>query len=342
MKIGFQLLLLIALCVSCSDEPVFDESPAIRNAKRISELRKELVDAPHGWSVTYFPKTDSLLFTNVSEPIGQFEFRNKLGYGGHCFFMKFSDQGTVDIKADYDLDTQNQVQRSEFAITQNSFTQLSFTTYSYLHRLVNDRFEGASDFLYVGKDLEENLVFRTASYMEPAREYIVFTKIKDEDSWEQDMQKAYANSRFFQQMKNPQLVIRKAGRIYFLSDMQSRIVVDNRDKNSQKQKEEEYYKRYQLFLFAKDPYAPNGWPKEVVGLGSGYVGTPMGLTFRPGIRYSKQYTFFDFERVGNRFVCELVKVYNPYTKTIRWMSKHLVTGGEPTGVIAEIWDKTNQ
>ena len=94
-------------------------------------------------------------------------------------------------------------------------------------------------------------------------------------------------------------------------------------------------------LFAKDPYAPHGWPKEVVGLGSGYVGTTDGLTFRPGIRYSKNYTFYDFRREGNRFVCELVKVFDPYSKTERWISKHLAPGGEVTGVIAEIWDKSD-
>ena len=66
MKTGFQLLILIAVCFSCKDENIFDSSPSERSAKHISELRKELIDAPHGWCVTYFPRTDSLLFTNVN------------------------------------------------------------------------------------------------------------------------------------------------------------------------------------------------------------------------------------------------------------------------------------
>lgn len=341
MKIGFQLLILLTLCFSCKDENIFDLSPSERSAKHISELRKELIEAPYGWCVTYFPRTDSLLFTNVNEQIAQFKYRNKYGYGGHCFLMKFADDGTVETIADYDEQSGKNSRKSEFEVSQNTFTQLSFTTYNYLHSLVNNQFAAATDFLYTGKDADGNLVFRTASYIEPAREYIVFTKLKSENSWAEDIHKAYDNNRFFQEMKNPQLVIRKADRIYFRSDMQTRIIIDNRDENSKKRKEQEAYQRYQLFLFAKDPYAPHGWPKEVVGLGSGYVGTVDGLTFRPGIRYSKNYTFYDFRREGNRFVCELVKVFDPYSKTERWVSKHLASGGEITGVIAEIWDKSD-
>ncbi|MFT0386934.1 DUF4302 domain-containing protein [Bacteroides thetaiotaomicron] len=236
MKTGFQLLILIAVCFSCKDENIFDSSPSERSAKHISELRKELIDAPHGWCVTYFPRIDSLLFTNVNEQITQFEYRNKYGYGGHCFFMKFADDGTVETIADYDEQSGKNSRKSEFEVSQNTFTQLSFTTYNYLHSLVNDRFAASSDFLYTGKDADGNLVFRTASYIEPAREYMVFTKLKSENSWVEDMHKAYANNLFFQEMKNPQLVIRKAGRIYFRSDMQTRTIIDNRDENSKKKK----------------------------------------------------------------------------------------------------------
>ena len=332
MKIGFQLLILMAVCFSCKDENLFDSSPSERNAKHISELRKELTDAPHGWCVTYFPRTDSLLFTNVNEQIAQFEYLSKYGYGGHRFLMKFAENGTVETIADYDEQSRTESRKSEFEVSQNTFTQLSFTTYNYLHRLVNNKFAASSDFLYTGKDADGNLVFRTASYIEPAREYIIFTKLKSEDSWTEDMRKAGENTSFFEQMKDPQLIIRKADRIYFRSDI--RMAKDDREKGIQQ--------RYHLFLFAKNPSAlPGGWAKEAVGLGSGYVGTTEGLTFRPGIRYSKNYTFYDFRREENRFVCELVKVFDPYSKTEHWVSKHLAPGGENTGVVAEILDKPN-
>ncbi len=334
MKTGIQLLILIALCFSCKEENIFDIPPSERNAGHINELRKELVSAPHGWFVTYFPRTDSLLFSNVNElitlPRGVFEDRYKYGYGGHCFLMKFSGNGIVETLSDYNEQSVMKSRKSEFEVNQNTFTQLSFTTYTDLHLLVNAQFTGSSDFLYTGKDLDGNLVFKTASYAEPAREYIVFTKLKDKKGWPESIETAYKNKLFFENMKNPQLKISKAGRVYFHSDMKMRT--------NQSDLTGDRYKRYHLFLEIAY-FAPQGWTKEVVaGLGSGYTGTTEGLTFRPGIRYSKTYTFYDFQREGDRFVCELVKVFDTYSKTERWVSKHLAPGGEKTGVVAEIWD----
>lgn len=340
MKTGFRILILIMVFFSCKDEEIFDLSPSERNAKHISELRKELINAPYGWSVTYFPRTDSLLFTNVNElitlPKGIFEEKYKYGYGGHCFLMRFSDNGIVEAVADYTEQSLHEVRQSEFEVSQNTFTQLSFTTYNYLHSLVNDRFTGSSDFLYTGKDIDGNLIFKTSSYIEPAREYIVFTKLKSDESWQEDIRKSYDNKLFFEKMKNPQLSIRKADRVYFRSDMRMNATYST-DGNTKQPLE--VYQRYRLFL-AIDYFAPQGWlGNKVKGLGSGYVGTADGLTFRPGIRYSETYTFYDFRREGGRFVCELVKVFDPYSKTMRWVSRHLAPEGEKTGVIAEIRDE---
>ena len=340
MKTGFRILILIMAFFSCKEEKTFDLSPSERNAKHISELRKELINAPYGWSVTYFPRTDSLLFTNVNElitlPKGIFEEKYKYGYGGHCFLMRFSDNGIVEAVADYTEQSLQEVRQSEFEVSQNTFTQLSFTTYNYLHSLVNDRFTGSSDFLYTGKDIDGNLIFKTSSYIEPAREYIVFTKLKSDESWQEDIRKSYDNKLFFEKMKNPQLSIRKADRVYFRSDMRMNATYST-DGNTKQPLE--VYQRYRLFL-AIDYFAPQGWLRnKVKGLGSGYVGTADGLTFRPGIRYSETYTFYDFRREGGRFVCELVKVFDPYSKTMRWVSRHLAPEGEKTGVIAEIRDE---
>ena len=48
--------------------------------------------------------------------------------------------------------------------------------------------------------------------------------------------------------------------------------------------------------------------------------------------------FFDFQREGNRFVAELVSVYDPLLRHTRLVSKHLHPKGEPTGLKAEIYD----
>ncbi len=328
MKKILYLILLTTSCFSCKDDNIFDESPSQRTEMHIKALKKELVDSPHGWLMTYFPKTDSLLFSNVDENITSYDYKNTSGYGGHCFALKFHEDGTLESTADFDSESMTQSIKSEYSIGQNTYTQLSFTTYSYIHRLTNNNFSGSSDFLYFGKNQKGELIFRTASYIEPAREYIVLTKLKSEDKDTCELKKSYDNTLFFREMKSPRLIIRKADRILFKSDMKKREA--NGD---------EGVRRYHLFLFAKEPpYIPDEFPPKVVGLGSGYVGTPEGLSFRAGIRYSTKYIFYDFIREKERFVCELVKVYDQYTQTEYITSKHLEPKGEPTGIVAEIYD----
>ena len=55
--------------------------------------------------------------------------------------------------------------------------------------------------------------------------------------------------------------------------------------------------------------------------------------------YDSKTMFFDFQRKGNRFVAELVSVYDPLLRSIRLVSKHLHPEGEFTGLEAEIWDE---
>lgn len=326
MKQIFKLVVLLVVFISCKDENIFEDSPAERTAAQIKALKTELVNAPHGWSVTYFPRVDSLLFSNPNElmKLPQFGFQRDFGYGGYSFSMKFSNNGTVETLADFNENTVQSSKVSEYEVNQNTYTQLSFTTYSYIHSLVNNRFNGTSDFLYKGKDIDGNLVFKTASYLEPAREYMVFKKLKEEKDWTENIQQSYQNKLFFETMNNPQIIIRKGGRVYFKSDMKI---------------EGDTYRRYHLFLSIAY-FAPNGWTEKIVqGLGSGYTGTTEGLTFKSGIRYNKNYTFYDFKRKDGKFVCELVKRYDPYLKKEYWVSKHLFPEGEETGVIAEIWDE---
>ena len=135
-------LLLLAACSSNDD--VFDKSPSQRSSESIASLKDELVNAPHGWRVIYFPKTDSLLFSNPSELIPHSGFRGRYGYGGDCFTMKFNADNTVEMRADYTAQSVATAQRSEYLVSRNSYTQLSFITYNYLHQLVNDRFAGSS------------------------------------------------------------------------------------------------------------------------------------------------------------------------------------------------------
>ncbi len=340
------LLCIILTSLSCSrNEDSFEDSPAQRTAKHLYDLRKELTEAPYGWRMIYFSKTDSLLFADkdaIIETMG--DYLSLYGYGGHYFQVKFRENGTLQMLADYNQKSVTQPQESLFEVKQNSFTQLSFVTYNYLHQLVNEKFVGASDFLYVGKDFRKNLIFKTTNSAEVAREYIILEKILTQADWQgsnnikSNIQLAFENRLFFERMKNPQLRIQKSGKVYFESDVQ--IKTNSPLPSYIRFLEEIKEKRYYLFRFNKKPdlvYPQT--PKESTGLGSGYVGTDKGLTFRAGIRYNSTYIFYDFKRDGDKFVCELVKVYDPIRRKYMYESKHLFPEGETTFFTAEIFDK---
>lgn len=335
------LTLLATITLSCQEDSVFEQSPAERSARAIRELRSELTRASEGWRVTYFPKTDSLIFSNRSELLQTHIYQGKYGVGGFCFWMNFDEEGTVNILADFDENSMKQVRKSEFEVRQNTFTQLSFTTYSYLHDKVNELFSASSDFLYLGKDAEGRLIFRTPSCIEPAREFMVFEKLSDGQVTADPLQKAYAHRLFFEEMKNPQLKIHRGDRVlfqsdYFLKNMNPGMSEENAHNRRwvKKVKEQRYW------VFIQDKSLGEG--RELYGLGSGYTGTEQGMTFHPGIRYNGQYIFYDFQKVGDKFVCELVNVYDPWIKKYRLTSKHLApphAEKEETGMIAEIWDE---
>lgn len=319
-------------------------SPSDRNLNNINELRNELTQAPYGWKVTYFSKTDSLVFSNKDEVFkkGLSNYRNLYGYGGHYFLMKFSPDGVMRMLADFDAESATQERESQFEVKQNTFTQLSFTTNNYIHQLVNEHFSGASDFLYVRKDFHGNLVFKTANFIEPGREYVVFEKLTLQEQWSgqaNNVMKSYENRKLFEAMKNPQLVIRKGSKIFFQSDVLIKTTTGSAAYN--RFLKDMVRKRYYAFLATKKPNPdPNiGTPDEGNALGSGYVGTEQGISFRTGIRYDNNHVFYDFQRQDNRFVCELVRIYDPITRRYMSVSKHLYPQGEPTYFTAEIIDK---
>lgn len=326
--------LALATLASCSGKSrqAFPESPSERLQTSISSLYEELTSSPAGWSVLYFPHCDSLLFSNPNELISQTAFRGRLGYGGSSFVMKFSKDGTVEIKADFSEESCTEPKVSRYVIKRGSYTQLTFETFNYIHELVNDSFRGATDFLYQGKNEYGQLIFRTAGTILPAKEYIIFTKLQSDKEY---LEKAYQNRLFFEEMQNPQLSIRMGDRVYFESDN----YIKTKAETNRPYIEELTTKRYYLFLYNKKRNPIPGYPAlQMVGLGSGYAGTSEGITFRAGLRYSKDMVFMDFERVDDRFEAELVKVYNPHTRVISIESKHLHPEGEPTGVKAVIWD----
>ncbi len=333
-------VVLTALATSCSEKEAFDISPAERSSRSIEQLRSELLEAPCGWSVCYFPKTDSLLFSNPKALLDN-GYRYRYGVGGFCFQMKFDSEGKVSMLADYSENSIKEWKTSEYEIKQNSFTQLSFTTYNYLHENVNNLFSVSADFLYIGKDPDGRLIFRTPRYIEPAREYLVFERIGNEEEASGNMQASYENRLFFEKMVNPQLIIHRGDRVSFRSDMFLKNMEENwSEENAHNRRwvRKVLGQRYWLFVYDKS----RGFGKSLNGLGSGYAGTARGLTFRSGIRYSDKQIFYDFRRIDDRFICEPVKVYDSLTRSYRMVSKHLAEEKdiiEEPGFIAEIWDE---
>lgn len=329
MKTILYTLSLCLLLGACSSSDTPEPSPSERTAEHIRRLSERLVSVSAGWRLTYFSRADSLLFSSPKSTITPADYRGHYGYGGHYYTLQFMPDGTVQMRSDTEPD---RVYQSEYRLGQNTFTQLSFTTASPMHRLVNDQFWGSSDFLFLGEDLDGRLLWSTARYNEPAREYIVMEPVAGTSTPEEDVHRAQQARARFEQMVNPQLRISRGSRVFFESNLYlKRRVITNMDLLEEMER-----KRYHLFIDAP-PTKSSG-----SGLGSGYVGTERGIKFFPGLRYSSKYVFRDFEYIDGRYRCELVSVYDMATRTTRLESKHLYPKGEPTGYVAEIWDLGDQ
>lgn len=334
MKKIIYLLFAFLLAAACSDDHVFNESPTERSNKAISALWKTLSSAPYGWEVIYFPRTDSLLYSNPSDKIGQFDYESEYwGYGGRTYWMDFDSTGIVQMLSDTAPVAASDLKKSEFSLEQALSIQLTFSTYNYVHQLCNEDYRGASNWMYWYLDNDSCLIFRTGRFLLPAKEYIRFRQLPSAAARDTLMSSAVRNRLFYEQMVNPQINIHQGGKIFFRSDY---LKLNRRpDLRSTGLKN-----RYALYLFERTiNYIPGKYPLEVNGLGSGYTGTPEGLTFQTGFRYNKDYIFHDFQRQGNKFVCELVRYYNPLWQQWQYVSKHLHPEGEPTGIVAEIADQ---
>ncbi len=331
-KIGYILLLTAGLIMgACNDDTLSGPTPTERSQANIEQLRAELSDAPHGWKLLYFPTTDSLLFSNLNTSLGMDDQHGHYGYGGFYYLLKFDKQGNVTLKADHSPSPAEE--QGRYVVHQSSSTQLSLTTFTSLHTLIGTAFKGTSHFLYARKDFDGSLVFRTMNYMKPAKEYIVMQRLDSDEAWNDNIKQAYDNRSFFESMKNPQIRIHTGAMVHFQSDMNM--------KAQEKHRAEITSHRYYLFTFTKELAAdPDAYPRTVVGLGSGYAGTETGLSFHAGIRLNANHVFHDFERVDDKFICELVQVYDPHTLRPYLMAKHLAPKGQykETGYIAEIFD----
>ena len=120
-------------------------------------------------------------------------------------------------------------------------------------------------------------------------------------------------------MQNPQTAIKRGSKIYYQSDV---YLKGNSFGLNTPFLEGFVANRYYVFEYRTNPQEdPSTSRYRSQFIGSGYVGTEKGLTFRAGLRYSHSLIFYDFVRQGNRFVAE-----------------HRDSKGIATGYIAEIFD----
>lgn len=354
LYLSFIIIIGLLVFISCNKANIFQTNSTSKIVNDLGELRTELVQAPYGWKVIYFPRTDSLIFSDVNKVYTNKDLddNQKSSYGGFYFLMRFFENGTVQMQADFD-DKSRDIQSSEFEVKLSTFTQVSFTSYNYIHKLSNNEFNGSADFLYIGKDFFGNLIFKTASYIEPAREYIIFEKLQNPTDTN-FISRAYANRKFFDSMKNPQLCIHKGSRIFYKSD----VFQKSKSELNASSLENQQRTRYYIFTSTKvaDPMPGNeSAPLQSLKLGSGYVGTERGILFYSGIRYDKKTIFYDFQKqeankssgtvdgcggssTSARFVCELVQVYDSINRMTLLVPKHIAPKGTPTYFIAEIYE----
>lgn len=328
------LLVLGYLLSACQESNTFSQSPTERTHSAIEALRTELTANEAGWLMVYFPKTDSLLYTNPSVHIRDKDYGSHLaGYGGFCYGIKFLPDGTLTMLGDKTEEQTDKEQSSAYLLRPGSTTTLSFTSYNYIHELVDANFEGRTDFVYMGKDKEGNLRFKTNAYIESAQEYVWLKPLTAEQDYRAAVKQAYEHRKRFDAMNNPQIVIRSGDKIYFRSD---------RSLSADRSELRKYQdKRYRLFLYAAQPSSyPGAYPLKMNGLGSGYAGTDRGLSFLSGIRLSKDFSFYHFEWQEDRFVSRLVKAFDPIERKFKYVSHLEAPNGEDTGVIAEVYDAT--
>lgn len=331
-SLALSLLALLSLGSCHKDEA--SSSPSERTREAIKQLERELQAEQGSWVMTYFPSVDSLLFNNPSRRYGHNEYRPLYGLGGRYYALSFGPEDVV-MRADDNQETIQTPRTSSYRVQQHTALMLSFTSYTYLHSLVNNRFAGSPDFLYQAKNGEGALLFTSPNYKEAGHEFVRLERLEASDSPEAALGRALQHRQLLEEMVNPQLVIRYGAREYFRSN----YYVKRRVSTNLSFIRDSEQRRYYAFLYSAQPgeEAFSSFRGFSI-LGSGYTGTKDGLLFFPGLSYSSSIRFRDFEYRDGRYIAEQVTVYDPILRQTRLESKHLYPEGIPTGYIAEIWD----
>lgn len=222
--------LSIFALTSCSPAMNGDQAPDSKIKETREDLRELLASVPSGWKVEYFPSCDSLLFADPSKHVREQDFTLRpVGVGGFAFWMKFDNEGKVETLADlWKEETSTKPIISRYSVDYSTQTTLSFTTGTYLHLLSNDTYKGEYQWLYRGKDRLGRLVFGSRNSFLPAIMYARFTRLGSETDGKEIIVAASKNRKRYEEMKNPQLIIRQGDRVFYRSDLRMRYLLGDR------------------------------------------------------------------------------------------------------------------
>lgn len=158
---------VLGACSKSEVNQTFTQPTAQRVKEAQKELQNELINAPYGWKMAYFPKKSIL--------------------GGFAFLMKF-DENQVTMLSDSENIIFNQKNIPQetglYEIKVGQTILLSFTTKNHIHKLAEPMtpnfrgtgYYGEFEFLYFGKE-GDRLKFRT----QKEESFVYFEKATEED-----------------------------------------------------------------------------------------------------------------------------------------------------------------
>ncbi len=189
------LVATLFLTVACSEEDYRDPSTIVGNY--MNEYHELLVNSEQGWRFDYYP--------------------NDVEYGAFTFFMKFREDGRVEMLTDenfyYLFDEERgeyKVQESDYTIQNSQGPVLTFATYSLLTKLADPElfntgsgWQGDNEFVLMNHSADGDTIF-LKSVRAQKRCFIV----RNTDDWDSYYERVNKVVRDFEQASVPNTYFR--------------------------------------------------------------------------------------------------------------------------------------
>lgn len=302
------LILFGGLFASCEQQMSFNfkESPAQRLHGKMETLKKTLIQAPYGWTMTYFPEYETKLFNSAQNNLITDDFsifsilkQENFTSGGFTFLLQFTKDNKVIMSTDF---YQNNEQiTSNYLIEHGSDIELSFNNRTHIHLLVHPDFKGSSRFI-VHQMASDKIILKTVRLKNGFKEYIVLDKNKAKVS----LDSYFKTARIFNEMKSPVLTVTDVeGTIVFKSNYDPLALINK-------------VKRYALFV-SDHSLSRQIKITDMRGIGSGYSFYENGMLFKKGLSLKeKSVVFNDFHLQNNQKFVSKNKNYTAVIENINF------------------------